>query len=164
MSLSHSCNLSGLSSTIQSTPSPSVRTSYVSVLPPSTARARRPGPFPRMDELALRRPLLLRLSATLFDRDRAFVDSDIGVFHDSSGAAAMDAMGRPMGRERDEGRICTRRRKRTHDNQMFDSFLRVRLGGLLARLPRRPHNLRKVFCRLMIIRRRRRRRWRQRRH
>ena len=63
-------------------------------LPPSTARARRPGPFPRMDELAL----LCVSSATLFDRDRAFVDSDFGVFHDSSGAA-IDAMGRPIGRE-----------------------------------------------------------------
>ena len=50
-----------------------------------------------MDELASLL-LLLCLSATLFDRDRAFVDSDFGVFHDSSGAA-IDAMGRPIGRE-----------------------------------------------------------------
>ena len=37
-------------------------------------------------------------SATLFDRDRAFVDSDFGVFHDSSWAA-IDAMGRTIRRE-----------------------------------------------------------------
>ena len=52
-----------------------------------------------MSSLSASPSLSFSFSATLFDRDRAFVDSDFGVFHDSSGAAAIDAMGRPIGRE-----------------------------------------------------------------
>ena len=91
-------------------------------------------------------------SATLFDRDRAFVDSDFGVFHDSSGAAAaIDAMGRPIGREM-KGGSEEEDTRQPNGILLFAREEASLVDFRVALSSQRSSLSRKVFCRLMIIR------------
>ena len=92
------------------------------------------------------------LSATLFDRDRAFVDSDFGVFHDSSGAAAIDAMGRPIGRREMEGGSEEEDTRQPNGILLFAREEASLVDFRVALSSQRSSLSRKVFCRLMIIR------------